>query len=496
MGIKNISKLKTQVIVVGAGAAGINAAIASARNGAETILIERDGFLGGISASLGWIGFHDQDYRQIVKGIPHEIVENLWSRNAASRYELDVKCSSIISVNSHHWKILAMKMATDAGVKVMLQTLFVDTITKNDRICGVIVENKSGRQEIYSDVVIDCSGDGDVADRAGAAWEKGRTKDGLVQAPTLVFKLGGLSREEFIKGCKDPSLNYREWVEPYPEIRDKLYKRLDNMDVIICGGYAPLMEKARNAGEIDLPQTRIVGVKLHKPDEFLVVMTRVLGLDPTNVESMSLAYEKLYAQIPQLLDFFPKYVPGFEKAFLLEIAPAMGVRESRRITGDYTLSTDDVINGNEHNDVIALGGYHVDIHRPSGTWVDSMNVQTYDIPYRSLVVKNKEGLLVAGKCISASHEAIASARVIPICMAEGQAAGTAAAISIKEKKELREININNLKNTLIDQKAELRETLEPIDQNLIDEIGQLPKEKEETDGERDKASSGVQAWIN
>ena len=120
---------------------------------------------------------------------------------------------------------------------------------------------------------------------------------------------------------------------------------------------------------------------------------RVLGLDPTNVESMSLAYEKLYAQIPQLLDFFPKYVPGFEKAFLLEIAPAMGVRESRRITGDYTLSTDDVINGNEHNDVIALGGYHVDIHRPSGTWVDSMNVQTYDIPYRSLVVKNKEGMV-------------------------------------------------------------------------------------------------------
>jgi len=125
-----------------------------------------------------------------------------------------------------------------------------------------------------------------------------------------------------------------------------------------------------------------------------------------------------------------------------------------------------------------------------------MNVQTYDIPYRSLVVKNKEGLLVAGKCISASHEAIASARVIPICMAEGQAAGTAAAIAIKEKQELREISINNLKNTLIDQKAELRETLEPIDQSLIEKIGQLPKEKEVTTGERDLASSGVQSWIS
>ena len=116
--MKIASKLKTQVIVVGSGAAGINAAIASARNGAETILIERDGYLGGVSATLGWIVFHDQDYRQIVKGIPHEIVENLWSRNAASRYELDIKCGSIISIHSHHWKILAMKMATDAGIKM------------------------------------------------------------------------------------------------------------------------------------------------------------------------------------------------------------------------------------------------------------------------------------------------------------------------------------------------------------------------------------------
>ncbi len=490
-----VDEIKTQVLVVGAGAAGINAAISSARNGADTLLIERSGFLGGISATLGWIGFHDQDYRQIIKGLPHEIVTRLWKANAASPYELDIKCSSIISVDTHYWKILAMEMVEEAGVQLMLHTLFVDTIREGDRITGIIVENKSGRQKITADVVIDCSGDGDVAARGGVAWEKGRTKDGLVQAPTLVFRLGGLDRQAFIDGCKDPEINYREWISPYPDLWDKMMARIDDMQVIITGGFAGLMEKARQAGDHDVPQTRLVGVKTHRPDEFLVVSTRVLGLDPTNVDNMTEAYTKLYQQIPQLIRFFQRWMPGGENTRLLEIAPMMGVRESRRIMGDYLLTAEDIVSGREFSDVVALGGYHIDIHRPSGTWVDSKNVQTYDIPYRSLIAKDVQGLLMAGKCLSATHEAVASTRVIPICMAQGQAVGTAAALAVKDRLSPRDIDIKRLQGLLIEQGAELRQTIGESNYEMIEKIGQLPKNEPPTTGDHDTASQSVQAWI-
>src|SRR4051812_19593289 len=303
--------LRTQVLVVGSGASGLTAAIAAARNGAKTILLENAGFPGGISATLPWLGFHDRDYRLIVKGLPLEFCQRLQAMGAASRHEFDPKCASAISVDSHWWKILLMQLLREAGVRLLLHTQVVETIREGDRIRGVIIEGKSGRQRIEADVTIDCSGDGDVAARGGVPWEKGRTADGLVQAPTLVFKLGGVNRAGFIAGCKNPANKYREWLVPYPELWEKMMRRIDGMNVIICGGYAALIEKARQAGDFSVPQTRIVGVKNHQPDEFTVVMTRVLGLNPTDVASVTDAYTRVYEQIPILVNFFKKYVPGF-----------------------------------------------------------------------------------------------------------------------------------------------------------------------------------------
>lgn len=491
-----LSSYHTQVVVVGSGAAGFVAALAAARNGAETLLVEYNGFLGGISSTLTWLGFHDQTYRQIVKGIPHEIVTRLRRAGAASDYVLDPKCGSALSLDSHYYKCLAMSMAAEANINLMLQTQVVDTLRDGDRITGVVVQHKSGRQVIYADVVIDCSGDGDVAARGGVAWEKGRTEDGLVQAPTLVFRLGGLDREEFVRGCKDPDVNYREWLTPYPNLREKMMKRIHDMPVIITGGYAGLVQQARDAGELDVPQSRVVGVKLHVPDQFLVVMTRILGLDPTDVHSLTSSYTAVYQQIPPLIKFFQQWVPGFENAYLMDIAPMLGVRESRRIMGDYVLNADDIVNGREFDDVVALGGYHIDIHRPSGTWVHSRNVKTYDIPLRSLMAQNVDGLMMAGKCLSATHEGVASTRVIPICMAQGQAVGTAAALAVKSNLSIRELNIRTLQNKLIEQGAELRQSLEDIDEHLIDLIGKLPDDEPETTGDGDIISQQANAWLS
>lgn len=156
----------------------------------------------------------------------------------------------------------------------MLHTQVVDTLREGDRITGVVVEHKSGRQKIEADVVIDCSGDGDVAARGGAAWEKGRTADGLVQAPTLVFRIGGIDRAEFIRGCKNSDLAYREWLLPHPDLWDKMMRRIDTEPLFITGGFAGLIDKAQRAGDFDVPQSCIVGVMSHVPDEFIVVTTR------------------------------------------------------------------------------------------------------------------------------------------------------------------------------------------------------------------------------
>ncbi len=495
MSLSPSQTIRTQVLVVGSGAGGLTAAIAAGRNGADTLLVENAGFLGGISATLPWLGFHDRDYRLLIKGLPLEFCRRLQSLNAASELEFDPKCGSAISVNSHWWKIVAMQLVREARVRLLLHSQVVETIREGDRVVGVIVENKSGRQRIEASVVIDGSGDGDVAARAGVAWEKGRTADGLVQAPTLVFKLGGVDRLAFIAGCKNPANKYREWLVPYPELWDKMMRRINRMNVIICGGYAALIEKARAAGDFDVPQTRIVGVKNHQPDEFTVVMTRVLGLDPTDTASLTDAYARVYEQIPILVNFFKKYVPGFETSRLLEIAPMLGVRESRRIIGDYVLTAEDLVAGCVFDDAVSMGGYHIDIHRPAGTWVDSHNVRAYTIPLRSLIARDVDGLMMVGKCISATHEAIASTRVIPICMGQGQAAGTAAALAIKQGRSVRDVSIAALQDTLAQQGAEFGRTLEEPNLRAIEEVGQLPFDEPPTTGDRDTASAAAGAWV-
>jgi hypothetical protein len=494
-----IRERSVDVLVVGAGAAGVAATVAAARTGASTLVVERAGFLGGISATLPWLGFHDQHYMQVVKGLPLEFVRRLQEVGGAGPITLDPKCGSLVSIHQHLWKVESLKAVREAGAQVMFHTLVVEAIREGNRVTGVVVESKSGREIIRAKTVIDCSGDGDVAALAGAAWEKGRTGDGLVQAPTLVFRLGGVDDEAFKRACKDPELNYREWLAPYPELFAQMSEKLDQVDTYVLGGFAGLIERARAAGDADFPQTRVVGVKVdtpNSPHEISVVMTRVLGLDPTDVDSMTEAYTRVYAQVPVLVEFFRRWIPGCEDAYLIEIAPMLGVRESRRITGDYVLPAEDLLTGARHDDDVAMGGYHIDIHRPSGSWVESHNVQAYGIPLRCLIAAGLDGLMMAGKCLSATHEAIASTRVIPICMAEGQAAGTAAGLAARAGVDVRSVPIADIRRVLLEQGAEIGTTLTVPDPRETEGWPILPQEAEETTGEADAATRVTAAWIS
>jgi len=490
-----LDDLRTQVLVVGGGAAGVSAAISAARAGADTMLIESAGFLGGLSATLPWLGFHDREYRQVVKGLAAECVDRLSQADHGSGYVLDPKCGSLASLNSHMWKCLAMELAQAAGVRVLLHTQCVDTLREGDRIAGVVAHHKSGFQRILADVTIDTSGDGDVAARGGAAWEKGRTADGLVQAPTLVFRLGGVDRQGFVDACKDPANIYREWFRENPALFNKFAGKLDTISTFVLGGFAGHIERARANGDFPFPQTRIVGVKTHAADEITVVMTRVLGLDPVDVQSMSSAYAKVYAQIPPLVAFFQKYIPGCAEAKLVEIAPMLGVRESRRIMGDHVLTMEEMVAGARHDEGIAMGGYHIDIHRPKGTWVESHNVQAYTIPRGCLIARGVDGLMMAGKCISATHEAIAGARVIPICMAEGEAAGINAALAARSGTDVRGVPIGELQDRLVAAGAEIGWSLGGPDEAAIEDYGQLPMEEPPTEGDCDPVSASETAWV-
>jgi len=490
-----LDDLSTQVLVIGAGAAGVSAAVCAARTGAKTTLVETSGFLGGISATLPWLGFHDREYRQVVKGFPAECVDRMTRAGLASGYTYDPKCGSLASVDTHMWKCLAMDLAHQAGVHTLLHATCVDTLRKGDRIEGVIVHHKGGFQRIRADITIDASGDGDVAARGGVEWQKGRTADGLVQAPTLVFRLGGVDREAFVAACKDPSNIYREWFRDNPDLFQLFTSQLDHLPTFVLGGFAALIERARDNGDFPFPQTRIVGVKTHVRDELSVVMTRVLGLDPVNVESMSSAYAKVYEQVPPLVKFFQEYVPGCGGAKLIEIAPMLGVRESRRIMGDHLLTMAEMVEGVRHEDGIAMGGYHIDIHRPKGTWVESHNVQAYTVPLGSLIARDVDGLLMAGKCISATHEAIAGTRVIPICMAQGQAAGTAAALAAMKGTDVRSLRVEHLQDVLIAAGAELGQSLGEPNYQAIDTYGQLPMEEPPTEGDCDPVSASESAWV-
>ncbi|GIW08494.1 MAG: hypothetical protein KatS3mg060_3299 [Dehalococcoidia bacterium] len=388
---------RARVLVVGSGAAGVAAALAAARNGADTLLVESQGFVGGNSAILPWLGFHSRDYRLVVRGIALELAERLRAIGAASPIVLDPVCSSAMSLDGHRYKVLALELLGEAGARVMLQTHVVDVIRERDRIAGVVVEHKSGREVIEADVVIDCSGDGDVAARGGVPWEKGRSGDGLIQAPTLVFRVGGVDREAFVRGAQRLGGRFREMLAPYPDALTKFLARLPDQPVIIVGGYHHLMEEARRAGDLDVPPSRVVGVKPHQPDQFIAVTTKVVAFDPTDVDVLTRAYLDAYAQIPPLLRFFRTYLPGFEHSYLLEIAPMIGTRESRRILGDYVLTGEDVMAGRVFPDVVAMGGYHIDIHQPDGRWVESRNVQPYDIPFRSLVARGRGELADGGQ---------------------------------------------------------------------------------------------------
>lgn len=415
------------VIVCGGGTAGSCAAIAAARTGARTLIVEQFGFLGGTQTAalvVPYMGYH-AGQEQLITGLHQEIIDRLaaWPGGCNSR-----------AFNYELLKYVLEDMALEAGVDLMYHTFLADAVVGSardtqqaPRLERVVVCNKSGRQALVARQFIDCTGDADIAFNAGVPCESGRPEDGLNQSASLRFVLGNVDLEAL--SVKITELTGRPSQPPQIQMGfSKGHTVAPKIEALIDqaseegvftpeeGGYIQFFSVPGRPGEVAFNCPRITFVNGAKAED----LTRV------QVEGRKI--------IPKIMDFCRRYLAGFDDAYLLLTAPMPGIRESRRIVGEYVLTAEDCLQPTRFPDRIAKSCYPVDVHNPSGVGVTLKHLppgEYHDIPYRCLVPLGVDDLLVAGRCISATFEAQAAIRIEPTCRAMGEAAGTAAALCLE-----------------------------------------------------------------
>lgn len=443
-------------VVVGGGPAGVNAAISAARLGISVALIERYGFLGGMNTA-GLVGpimtFHAYD-KQIVRGIPDENIQKLKSIGGTPGHLVDPiwGSTSMTPIDTDLFKTILNDQVRSAGVDLYLHSLVTNVSRREKRVESVQVASKLGLHEIRGKFFIDCSGDGDLAARAGCEFTFGRTKDGLTQPMSLLFKMGGVNFTGVRKAIADNPENF------YLGFPLEKYLSLPGLGV---SGYFKEVELGKKEGRFPFERDRVLFFGLPRDGEITVNTLRIIGVDGTNPKDITRAEVSLRSQLPILAGFMKDYLPGFENSYVMEIAPQVGIRETRHIHGEYWMTKNDVVSRRRFEDVIAHANYPIDIHSPDGSGMQidhsaGENKQRlfYDIPLRSLMPKGLSNLLVAGRCISAEHEASASARISATCMALGEASGAAAALAIRDQlTEYRNVAIEKLQTQLQKQGA-------------------------------------------
>ncbi len=409
----------TEVLVVGSGSAGATAAITAARLGASVTLVERYGFMGGISTQVldTFYGFYTPGSapRKVVGGIPDLVIDGLLKRKAAIYRPNTYGAGQGITYDPETLKVVWEQLAIQAGVRLLFHALVVDVIREDQTIRGVVLASKAGLFRLLAGVVIDASGDADVAARMGVPFES--SKDGPIQSLTTTFKMINVDVPQ-AKNVK----------------KANLHAKMQQADQL---GY----DLPRKEGSVHI--TPLPGVMATN-------MTRVRDVDPLDLTQLTLAEIEGRRQAVEYARFLIEQIPGYENAALGGFSTQIGVRESRRIFGEYRLTREDVLAARKFEDAIAQCGAPIEEHHAGQDtrWEYLPDGETYHIPYRCLIPQNAEGLLVAGRCLSADHDAHASVRSMGQCMAMGQAAGAAAVIALKHGCSPRAVPIHELQSEL------------------------------------------------
>ena len=446
------------VCVVGGGSSGIAAATAAARNDVDTILVERFGYLGGTSTA-SMVGpfmtsYSSDGSEMVIGGIFQEVIDRMVTMGGAvdpSEVDHSTKWGSFIKsgharltpFHPEALKLSAIDVVAEAGVRVMFHTSFVKALVNEGQLQGIVIHNKGGLGVIKAKIFVDCSADADVAADAGVPYSKGRSSDGKMQPATMFMRLGNVD-----------DAKVEAYVATHPH-ETRIFE--------------DIVTKATQEGLFPIPRKGLNIYREPTPSEWRANISRVLGIDGTIPDDLSRAEVEGRRQCRFIFEFMRKNCPGFENARLLETAAQIGIRETRHIQGLYTLGEDDVVQGRRFDDAIARCAYPIDIHDPTGSGghLQALGTRTgdlkadlpsdappfYDIPFRCLVPVSMHNLLVAGRPISATHEAAASLRVIPPCYATGQAAGTAAALSVRENQQVSKLDPQQLRGLLREQGA-------------------------------------------
>lgn len=457
---QTIESRHVDTLVVGGGSAGLAAAIAAEKNGADTLLVEAGPSVGGeLLSGLPVLGCHNARGDWIVGGIIEELLSGCKSLNGYAGAACDYRLTSAVCVDPSVMKIVVQELLAKYGVSVLLYTFAVDVVTNGNKVEGIVCYNKSGRVLITADVIIDCSGDGDLAVKAGANYEKGSSTDEL-QPISLIFQMGNVNFESYLAFLRDNPNEFLLAENPvYPSSKEDCAKEVYKAGPPFFTGLSAQGQLLRDAIESEemFPTTAIYASTTNLDSEEVVLnTTRVTDIDATDPQQLSDALATLTDQVEQCTDFLRQEVPGFENAHLSRVSPRIGIRETRRVVGEYVLTREDVIDGKKSDTAIAKGAHHVDIHG-KGTEQERIPVKdggSYDIPFECLIPETIDNMFVAGRCLSADREAFGSVRVMGQCLATGQAAGTAAALySHHDRDDTRSISIKQLQETLSEQGA-------------------------------------------
>lgn len=438
----------TDVLVIGGGPAGLCAAIASARQGVKTTLIERGGFCGGM-ATAGLVApfmtcYDSGGDTMLIRGIFEEIVNRLVEMGGAihpSQVPASSAFTSYITAGHIHvtpfkaeaLKLLADRMLKESGVNVLYHTAFIDAQVEDDCVKRVIVAKKEGLVAIEPKVVIDCSGDGDCAVAAGVPYTVGNG-NGRIQPATMFFRIGNV---DSAKVDADIEAN-----------KDNFYRK----DGVNYRSMHWWVSKAREAGDWKLNRVSIGLFRGVEEDEWSINTSRIMNIDGANSQSLTDGEIIGREQVDEIFAFLKKYVPGCENAKLLQSGNVLGIRETRHIHGVKTMTIDDVLECKVPDDSIMIAANSVDVHGrfgpTSNEYITIPEGKYYGIPYGCLVAENRSNLLVAGRCVSADSEAAGAIRVMPPCMGMGEAAGTAAALAVLDNTNVRDIDVQKLRTVL------------------------------------------------
>jgi hypothetical protein len=462
--------VKTQqfdVIILGGGSAGIAAAVVAARNGARTALIEAGPMLGGeLLTGMTVDGAINGRGEDTVGGVLNDLLQLCRDMGGFVAKLNDWRLIQYIAYDPEIMKIAIPQLVFGAGVTVYLQTFAEDVVQDQGKISGIIVRNKGGRQLLTARAFVDASGDGDLCAMAGAEMLS-VARDEKPQPMSMMFRMANVDTTALLSYVRDHpecvAVGESDAIRggrTDREITEEIYRQ--GQPCVFFKGNGPLLGDAIQRGDLFATALIMIQPTSDARREVCINATRIALDDPTRSDNMATALRVLSAQVFQCAKFLRQSVPGFGDASISGMSPRIGIRETRRVVGDYILTEEDVLDARKRDDGVAKGCHHVDIHQ-DGTGQIRIPVAdggSYDIPLGSLLPKGIENVVIAGRCLSASREAQGSARVMGSCMAMGQAAGslTAMAASQSNHAKLRDIPVGRLRQSLREQGAILEGT--------------------------------------